>query len=106
MVLPVVGWTIGQATCSRSKQEGFSFGQSFLGQYVSGELARMHSVRKLMASCDIMLLCLTPPSIGMKRTLGRWVGVGIVIACRIQGDQRGVGVSVGGATGARCLCTP
>jgi hypothetical protein len=79
-------WTIGQATCSRSKQEGLAFGRSFLGQYISGELAHTHFMRKLMASCNIMLLYLTPPSIGMKRTLGRWVGVGIVVACYVQGD--------------------
>ncbi len=103
MVSPVVGWTIGQATCLRSKQEGFAYGQSFLGQYISGELAHTHSVRKLMASCNIMLLCLTPPSIRMKHTLGRRVGVGIVVACCIRGDQRGVGA---GVTGARHLCTP
>jgi hypothetical protein len=61
MVLTIVGWTIGQATCLRSKQEGFAFGQSSFGKYISGELAHMHSMRKLMASCDIMSLCLTHP---------------------------------------------
>jgi hypothetical protein len=59
-----------------------------------------------MASCSIMLLCLTPPPIGMKPTLGRGVGVGIVVACCLRGEQRGVGTGVGSTTGARCLCTP
>jgi hypothetical protein len=105
MVLPVLGWTIGQATCSRSKQEGFDFGHSFLGQKISGEMAQMHSVRKLMASWYVMLLCLFPLSIGTKRTLGIRVGMGRVVAFCVQGDKCGVGAGVGGTSEMTHLIT-
>jgi hypothetical protein len=52
-----------------------------------------------------MLLCFIPPSIGTKCTLGIWVGVGRVVTCHVQGDQRGVGAGVGRTSGMTHLGT-
>ncbi len=95
----VVGCTIGLATCARSKQEGLAFEHSFVGEKMSGEFAHTHSVRKLIASWDIMLLCWMLPSMGTKHTPGRWVVNGADIVGGVCGDCRGVGVGTAGTMG-------
>jgi hypothetical protein len=46
---------MGIAICCRSKHNGVNLGLSFAGVNTSGKLARTHSVRKLMASCEIKI---------------------------------------------------
>ncbi len=50
MVLPVVGCTIGIATCEKSKQEGAVFNVSFVGLKMSGEFAQTNLVTNFIAS--------------------------------------------------------
>jgi hypothetical protein len=96
---PVEECTIGLATCARSKQEGLTFEHSFVGGEMLGEFALTHSVRKLMASWDIMLLCGMLPSMGTKRTCGRWLVNGADVVGGVCGYCRGVGVGTAGMMG-------
>jgi hypothetical protein len=74
MVLPVVGWTIGIATCFKSRHVGAAVGWSLEGVKISSEFAHTHSVRKFIASWLIMLCSCKPPLIGTKQTRGIPVG--------------------------------
>ncbi len=89
---------MGIAICCKSKHDGVDLGLSFAGVNTSGELAHTHSVRGLMASCEIKFLFLTPPSIGWKRIRGIRVSTGGGVAgVVVWGDLRGATtVGVGG----------
>ena len=76
MLLPVVGLTIGIATCAKLRQEGVDFVLSFVEVHISRKFAQAHSLRIVMASCDIKFLLRNPPSTGTKRTCGIQVGAG------------------------------
>ena len=89
---------MGIAICCRSKHDGVDLGLSFAGVNTSGKLAHTHSVRELMASCEIKFLFLTPPSIGRKCIRGICVSTGGGVAgVVVWGDLRGATtVGVGG----------
>jgi hypothetical protein len=70
MLLPVLGWIIGIATCAKLRQEGADFVLSFVGVHISGEFSQTYLVRKFMASCDIKFLLCNPPLTGTKRMCG------------------------------------
>jgi hypothetical protein len=107
MVLPVVGWTIGIATCFKSRHVGAAVGRSLEGVKISGELAHTHSVRKFIASWLIMLCLCKPPSIGTKQTRGNQVGAMGVDEGQEHVLMHLVGTIVGGnglaGTGSRLL---
>ncbi len=89
---------MGIAICRRSKHDGVDLGLSFAGVNTSGELAHTHSVRELMASCEIKFLFLTPPSIGRKRIQGICISTGGRVAgVVVRGDLRSATtVGIGG----------
>jgi hypothetical protein len=96
MVLPVVGWTIGIATCFKSRHFGAAVGQSLEGVKISRDFAHTHSVRKFIASWLIMLCRCKPPLIGTQRTCGNQVGAMGVDEGRERVLMRLVGTIVGG----------
>jgi hypothetical protein len=78
---------MGIAICCRSKHDGVDLGLSFAGVNTFSKLAHTHSVRELMASCEIKFLFLTPPSIGWKRIQGIHISTGGGVAgVVVQGD--------------------
>ncbi len=94
---------MGIAICCRSKYDGVDLGLSFAKVNTSGKLARTHSVRELMASCEIKFLFLTPPSIGRKRIRGIRVSAGGRVAgVVVWGDLRGATTVGVGGLGMKC----
>jgi hypothetical protein len=78
---------MGIATWAKSRQDGVVFVFSFAGVYMSVEYAQMDSVSKVIASCEIMFHCRTPPLIGTNRTCGRRVGAGVgFVVDEVLGD--------------------
>jgi hypothetical protein len=66
---------------------------------MSGEFDLTHSVRKLMASWDIMLLCWTLPSMGTNCTRGRWGVNGADVVDGVHGDCHGIGIGTASTMG-------
>ena len=106
MLLPVVGLTIGISTCTKSRQEGVDFVLSFVRVHISGKFAQAHSVRKIMASCDIKFLLRNLLSTGTKCTCGIQVGAGTTFGLAgtlfgliVLGDCPGAIIGVGGGLG-------
>ncbi len=104
--LPVVWWTIGISTCTKSMQEGANFILSFVGVHIPGEFSQTHLVRKFVASCDIKFLLRNPPSTGTKRMCGTRVGTGTMFGfagmrfgLAVCGDHRGAIIGVDGGLG-------
>jgi hypothetical protein len=88
---------MGIATWEKSRQDRAAFVFSFAGVYVSGAFAQMHLVRKVMASCEIMIRCCTPPLIDTNQMHGRCVGAGVgFVVDKVLGDCLNV---VGGSWG-------
>jgi hypothetical protein len=104
MVLPVIGCIIGIATWAKSKQDGAVLDFNFVGVQMSGEFAQTHSVRKLIACCEIILCCCNPPLIGTNQTCGIRVGLDVsigmadLIGVAAHGNCCSGGVGIGGST--------
>lgn len=104
MVSPVVGCTIGDAICCKSRLEGPDLVFNLFGVQMSGEFAQTHSDKKIIASCDTNVLLRTPPLIGTKRMQGMFVGAKCARVLRCKrgdrwGEAMGGGVIVwGGST--------
>jgi hypothetical protein len=103
MLLPVLGWIIGIATCAKSRQEEADFVLSFVGVHISGKFSQTHLVRKFMDSCDIKFLLLNSPPTGTKRMCRIQVGAGTTFrlagktfGLAIHGDHCGAIIGVGG----------
>ncbi len=104
MVLPIIGCTIGIATWAKSKQEGAVLDFYLVGVQTSGKFSQKQLVRKLIASCKVILFWCNPPSIGTNQTYTICVGLVVsiraanLIGAAVHGDRHSGGVGIGGLT--------
>ncbi len=85
----MLGCTIGIATCLKSRHVGIDVGLSLFSVKMSGKLAKMHSVRKFIASWLTMLLFRNPSLIGMNRTFGSHALFLCDVGAQVHGECSG-----------------
>jgi hypothetical protein len=103
MLLPVLGWIIGIATCTKLRQDEADFVLSFVGVHIFSKFTQTQLVRKFMASCDIKFLLRNPPLTGTKHMCGIQVEAATTFGLArttfglaLHGDHCGAIIGVGG----------